>query len=81
MFSFLFLKNFARYYFYRLSRNDPFTIEVVKISTTKRARDVKSNVKSDVKIRMKRTSVSVQLLTIGRMHGKVVNAIITRGSL
>lgn len=25
MFSFLFLKNFARYYFYRLSRNDPFT--------------------------------------------------------
>lgn len=55
--------------------------EVVKISTTKRARDVKSNVKSDVKIRMKRTSVSIQLLTIGRMHGKVVNAIITRASL
>lgn len=54
---------------------------MVKISTTKRARDVKSNVKSDVKIRMKRTSVSVQLLTIGRMHEKVVNAIITRGSL
>lgn len=54
---------------------------MVKISTTKRARDVKSNVKSDVKIRMKRTSVSVQLLTIGRMHGKVVNAIITRASL